>query len=229
MVTALWFFIQSIISTIYRREKAAVSLNAEDLSRTKKQEALSDPQHRFCPLFRLQWMVALWCGASSSFAEKWPQLQTLTFRENAAASLNQYFGMCNRFCQELRDNTAVYVVSPQWSSPRRAMIPLPFNNSLIAISWIALLPITIRMLHPSMQQSCPLQQYPNASSKSKRKFSRKENFQISPSLNQFVSHLVQRRCFISNLATRTNGIYIRKSKTLKIYQINFIWEIRKKL
>lgn len=53
MVAALLFFYPINHKHNYTEEKkAAVSLNAEGFkSRTKKQEALSDPQHRFVPYF----------------------------------------------------------------------------------------------------------------------------------------------------------------------------------
>ena len=53
MVAALLFFYPINHKHNYTEEKkAAVSLNAEGFkSRTKKQEALSDPNHRFVPYF----------------------------------------------------------------------------------------------------------------------------------------------------------------------------------
>ncbi len=189
MVQHLLFFIQSIISTTIPKRKLRC-LNAEGLQesykRNKKQ--FSDPQHRFCPLFRLQWMVVFWCGASSGFALKiWPQLLNLLFRRIVVRLLlNQYFGR-NRFCQNSR---TICLCSFSAMVHQEGLWFLCLSTSpLIAISWIALLPITNRMLHPSMLQSVCYNAFKCRLSKCCNKhFSRKENFQIwSVFLNQLVS------------------------------------------
>ena len=74
MVTALLFFYPINHKHNYTEEKAAVGLNAEGFKRVvqRKQEDFPDPKHRnFGPLFLLQWMVAFWCDASSSFGWKY--------------------------------------------------------------------------------------------------------------------------------------------------------------
>ena len=149
MVTAFIILYPTNHKHNYTEEKkAAVSLNAEGfrvVQRNKKHWSTAS----LCPLFRLQWMVAFWCGASSSFGWGPTAITDPTFLENGGAALF-WTNILNavRFCQNSRDNTAVYVKPAMvhqeglWSA---------FNNSfLIAISWIALLPIINRMLHPSM-------------------------------------------------------------------------------
>ncbi len=109
-------------------------MNAEGFkSRTKKQEALSDPQHRFVPYFGSSEWLRFDVVHPAVLAEKYDRNYRPYFLgERGAASLNQYFGM-QQILPELKDNTAVYVVSPQWFT-KRDTIPLLFNNSLIAIS-----------------------------------------------------------------------------------------------
>ena len=116
MVTALLFFYPINHKHNYTEEKkAAVSLNAEGFkSRTKKQEALSDPQHRFVPYFGSSEWLRFDVVHPAVLAEKYDRNYRPYFLgERGAASLNQYFGM-QQILPELKDNTAVYVVSPQW-------------------------------------------------------------------------------------------------------------------
>ena len=96
-------------------KKAAVSLNAEGFkSRSKKQEALSDPHHRFVPYFGSSEWLSFDVVHPAVLAEKYDRNYGPYFLgERGAASLNQYFGM-QQILPELKDNTAVYVVSPQW-------------------------------------------------------------------------------------------------------------------
>ena len=116
MVAALLFFYPINHKHNYTEEKkAAVSLNAEGFkSRTKKQEALSDPQHRFVPYFGSSEWLRFDVVHPAVLAEKYDRNYRPYFLgERGAASLNQYFGM-QQILPELKDNTAVYVVSPQW-------------------------------------------------------------------------------------------------------------------
>ena len=71
--------------------------------------------------------------------------------ERGAASLNQYFGM-QQILPELKDNTAVYVVSPQWFT-KKGYDSSAFQQFFNSDQLNSLLPITNRMLHPSMLQS----------------------------------------------------------------------------
>ncbi len=125
------FFIilyQSIISTTMKREKKLQLVwMQEGFKRvTRKQEAFWS--QRF--VTRLQWMVALWCGASSSFwlREIWPQYRP---RRTRCSCFEPVFLECSRFCRTQRTATsAVYVVSPVNGSPRKgAMIPSAFQQS----------------------------------------------------------------------------------------------------
>lgn len=116
MLTALLFFYPINHKHNYTEEKkAAVSLNAEGFkSRTKKQEALSDPKHRFVPYFGSSEWLRFDVVHPAVLAEKYDRNYRPYFLgERGAASLNQYFGM-QQILPELKDNTAVYVVSPQW-------------------------------------------------------------------------------------------------------------------
>ena len=89
---------------------------------------------------------------------------------------------------ELKDNTAVYVVSPQWFT-KKGMIPLLFNKFFNSDHWIALLTIqdaasqyAAKRLHNSIQMSLQVLN---------ENFARKV-FRFDQSLNQLISHLVQR-------------------------------------
>ena len=80
----------------------------------QKQEALSDPQHRFVPYFGSSEWLCFDVVHPVVLAEKYDRnYRPYFFRRTWWASLNQYFGM-QQILPELKDNTAVYVVSPQW-------------------------------------------------------------------------------------------------------------------
>ena len=179
MVTALLFFYPINHKHNYTEEKkAAVSLNAEGFkSRTKKQEALSDPQHRFVPYFGSSEWLRFDVVHPAVLAEK-------------------------------------YVVSPQWFTKKGydSSAFQQFFNSDQLNSFIA-----NHQQDAASQYAAKrlLQQYPNVAFQSVvtnisqgKKISR-----FDQSLNQFVSHLVQREdALFSNLATRTNGNYDKKVK-----------------
>ena len=76
--------------------------------------------------------VLMWC-IQQFWLKNMTAITDPTFLgERGAASLNQYFGM-QQILPELKDNTAVYVVSPQWFT-KKGYDSSAFNNSLIAIS-----------------------------------------------------------------------------------------------
>ena len=225
MVAALLFFYPINHKHNYTEEKkAAVSLNAEGFkSRTKKQEALSDPQHRFVPYFGSSEWLRFDVVHPAVLAEKYDRNYRPYFLgERGAASLNQYFGM-QQILPELKDNTAVYVVSPQWFTKKgyNSSAFQQFFNSDQLNSFIA-----NHQQDAASQYAAKrlLQQYPNVAFQSVvTKISQgKKISRFDQSLNQFVSHLVQREdALFSNLATRTNGNYDKKVKNgYKIYQIN---------
>ena len=133
--------------------------------------------------------------------------------ERGAASLNQYFGM-QQILPELKENTAVYVVSPQWFTKKGydSSAFQQFFNSDQLNSFIA-----NHQQDAASQYAAKrlLQQYPNVAFQSVvSKISQGEKISgFDQSLNQFVSHLVQREdALFSNLATRTNGNYDKKVK-----------------
>ena len=180
MVTALLFFYPINHKHNYTEEKkAAVSLNAEGFkSRTKKQEALSDPQHRFVPYFGSSEWLRFDVVHPAVLAEKYDRNYRPYFLgERGAASLNQYFGM-QQILPELKDNTAVYVVSPQWFT-KKGYDSSAFQQFFNSDQLNSLLPITNRMLHPSMLQSvCYTVSKCRLSKCCNENFSRKENFRI---------------------------------------------------
>ena len=199
MVAALLFFYPINHKHNYTEEKkAAVSLNAEGFkSRTKKQEALSDPQHRFVPYFGSSEWLRFDVVHPAVLAEKYDRNYRPYFLgERGAASLNQY------------------VVSPQWFTKKGydSSAFQQFFNSDQLNSFIA-----NHQQDAASQYAAKrlLQQYPNVAFQSVvtnisqgKKISR-----FDQSLNQFVSHLVQREdALFSNLATRTNGNYDKKVK-----------------
>ena len=216
MVAALLFFYPINHKHNYTEEKkAAVSLNAEGFkSRTKKQEALSDPQHRFVPYFGSSEWLRFDVVHPAVLAEKYDRNYRPYFLgERGAASLNQYFGM-QQILPELKDNTAVYVVSPQWFTKKGydSSAFQQFFNSDQLNSFIA-----NHQQDAASQYAAKrlLQQYPNVAFQSVvTKISQgKKISRFDQSLNQFVSHLVQREdALFSNLATRTNGNYDKKVK-----------------
>ena len=128
---------------------------------------------------------------------------------------------------ELKDNTAVYVVSPQWFTKKGydSSAFQQFFNSDQLNSFIA-----NHQQDAASQYAAKrlLQQYPNVAFQSVvTKISQGKKISgFDQSLNQFVSHLVQREdALFSNLATRTNGNYDQKVKNVyKIYQINSSYE-----
>ena len=230
MVTALLFFYPINHKHNYTEEKkAAVSLNAEGFkSRSKKQEALSDPQHRFVPYFGSSEWLRFDVVHPAVLAEKYDRNYRPYFLgERGAASLNQYFGM-QQILPELKDNVAVYVVSPQWFTKKGydSSAFQQFFNSDQLNSFIA-----NHQQDAASQYAAKrlLQQYPNVAFQSVvTKISQGEKISgFDQQLNQLVSHLVQREdALFSNLATRTNGNY---KNVYKIYQTNSLMINWKKL
>lgn len=96
-------------------KKAAVTLTAEGFkSRTQKVRALSDPNHKFVPFFGSSEWLRFDAMHPSVLAEKYDRSYTpYLLGQRGAASLTQYFGM-QQIEPELKGNTAVYVLSPQW-------------------------------------------------------------------------------------------------------------------
>ena len=225
MVTALLFFYPINHKHNYTEEKkAAVSLNAEGFkSRTKKQEALSDPQHRFVPYFGSSEWLRFDVVHPAVLAEKYDRNYRPYFLgERGAASLNQYFGM-QQILPELKDNTAVYVVSPQWFTKKGydSSAFQQFFNSDQLNSFIA-----NHQQDAASQYAAKrlLQQYPNVAFQSVvTKISQGKKISgFDQSLNQFVSTLFNAKMLCLVILQRVQmGITIRRSKNVyKIYQIN---------
>ncbi|MEF2570584.1 MAG: D-alanyl-lipoteichoic acid biosynthesis protein DltD, partial [Streptococcus salivarius] len=100
----------------YEVEKRnAVTLTTENFkSRINKTTALSDKNHRFVPFFGSSEWLRFDALHPAVLAEKYDRNYRPYFiGQRGAASLNQYLGM-QQMLPELKNGTAVYVLSPQW-------------------------------------------------------------------------------------------------------------------
>ena len=100
----------------YEVEKRnAVTLTTENFkSRINKTTALSDKNHRFVPFFGSSEWLRFDALHPAVLAEKYDRNYRPYFiGQRGAASLNQYLGM-QQMIPELKNGTAVYVLSPQW-------------------------------------------------------------------------------------------------------------------
>lgn len=100
----------------YQTEKRnAVTLTTANFkSRINKTNALSDKEHRFVPFFGSSEWLRFDALHPAVLAEKYDRNYRPYFiGQRGAASLNQYLGM-QQMLPELKNGTAVYVLSPQW-------------------------------------------------------------------------------------------------------------------
>ena len=166
MVTALLFFYPINHKHNYTEEKkAAVSLNAEGFkSRTKKQEALSDPRHRFVPYFGSSEWLRFDVVHPAVLAEKYDRNYRPYFLgERGEASLNQYFGM-QQMLPEIENKQVVFVISPQWFTEKdyeSAVFQSYFNSDQLT-SFLENQSGDISSQHASKRL---LKQFPNVSMK----------------------------------------------------------------
>ncbi len=205
------------------REKAAVSLNAEGIQESYKEEALSDPQHRLS-LFRLQWLLDV-VHQRGFWLKIWLQLQTY-FLEQRCVFLEPVFWDATDFASQ-NSRTMLYEAR-QWFNKKGLVIPLPFNNSLIAISWTALLPTDAASQYavlPSRVNRSKCRQSVVTNISQGKKISR-----FDQSLNQLVSHSLSNAKMLLFALVILQRVqtwnYDKKVKNgYKIYQINSRREI----
>ena len=116
MVALLFFFYPlDKKHNIEAEKRSAVTLTAENFkSRSKKVTALTDKKMRFVPFFGSSEWLRFDSMHPAVLAEKYDRSYRPYFLgQRGAASFNQYFGM-QQMSSELKGQTAVYVVSPQW-------------------------------------------------------------------------------------------------------------------
>lgn len=116
LVALLFFFYPTEHRHDAEAEKrSAVTLTAETFkSRSKKLTALTDRNIRFVPYFGSSEWLRFDSMHPAVLAEKYNRNYRPYFLgQRGAASLNQYFGM-QQMRPQLENQTAVYVVSPQW-------------------------------------------------------------------------------------------------------------------
>ncbi|HCN74736.1 D-alanyl-lipoteichoic acid biosynthesis protein DltD [Pseudolactococcus plantarum] len=100
---------------LYTEKKAATALTPIVFKNTAlKQQALSDPNHRFVPFFGSSEWTRLDSMHPSVLAEAYHRKYTpFLLGLKGAESLTQYFGM-QQIKPELKNKKAVFVISPQW-------------------------------------------------------------------------------------------------------------------
>lgn len=106
----------------YKTEK----IDASELTQTnfkssfKKVRALTNPKHRFIPFFGSSEWSRMDKMHPSVLAEAYHRDYTpYLLGQKGAASLTQYFGI-QQIGQELEQEQAIYVISPQWFTPEGA-------------------------------------------------------------------------------------------------------------
>ncbi|MFI3086741.1 D-alanyl-lipoteichoic acid biosynthesis protein DltD [Streptococcus sp. 2022WUSS037] len=121
VILTLLFFPSSSRPNFKEEKQDAVALSYISFkSKYKKNRALGDKNHRFVPFF----------GSSewSRFDSMHPSVLADAYQreyipyllgQRGAASLTQYFGM-QQIGAHLKNSQAIYVVSPQWFSPKGA-------------------------------------------------------------------------------------------------------------
>lgn len=121
----------------YQTEKRnAVTLTTANFkSRINKTNALSDKEHRFVPFFGSSEWLRFDALHPAVLAEKYDRNYRPYFiGQRGAASLNQYLGM-QQMLPELKNGTAVYVLSPQWFTKKgynSAAFQQFFNNDQLS-------------------------------------------------------------------------------------------------
>lgn len=115
VLVLLLFYPSKLIHQTELEKRTAVTLTAQSFkSRTQKVQALTDENLRFVPFFGSSEWLRFDSVHPAVLAEKYDRNYRPYFLgQRGAASLNQYFGM-QQMLPELENQTAVYVVSPQW-------------------------------------------------------------------------------------------------------------------
>lgn len=121
----------------YQTDKRnAVTLTTANFkSRINKTDALSNKEHRFVPFFGSSEWLRFDALHPAVLAEKYDRNYRPYFiGQRGAASLNQYLGM-QQMLPELKNGTAVYVLSPQWFTKKgynSAAFQQFFNNDQLS-------------------------------------------------------------------------------------------------
>ena len=121
----------------YQTDKRnAVTLTTANFkSRINKTNALSNKEHRFVPFFGSSEWLRFDALHPAVLAEKYDRNYRPYFMgQRGAASLNQYLGM-QQMLPELKNGTAVYVLSPQWFTKKgynSAAFQQFFNNDQLS-------------------------------------------------------------------------------------------------
>lgn len=121
----------------YQTDKRnAVTLTTANFkSRINKTNALSNKEHRFVPFFGSSEWLRFDALHPAVLAEKYDRNYRPYFiGKRGAASLNQYLGM-QQMLPELKNGTAVYVLSPQWFTKKgynSAAFQQFFNNDQLS-------------------------------------------------------------------------------------------------
>jgi len=121
----------------YQTDKRnAVTLTTANFkSRINKTNALSNKEHRFVPFFGSSEWLRFDALHPAVLAEKYDRNYRPYFiGQRGAASLNQYLGM-QQMLPELKNGTAVYVLSPQWFTKKgynSAAFQQFFNNDQLS-------------------------------------------------------------------------------------------------
>ena len=121
----------------YQTDKRnAVTLTTANFkSRINKTNAFSNKEHRFVPFFGSSEWLRFDALHPAVLAEKYDRNYRPYFiGQRGAASLNQYLGM-QQMLPELKNGTAVYVLSPQWFTKKgynSAAFQQFFNNDQLS-------------------------------------------------------------------------------------------------
>ncbi|HEM4930188.1 TPA: D-alanyl-lipoteichoic acid biosynthesis protein DltD [Streptococcus suis] len=121
VILTLLFFPSSSRSNFKEEKQDAVALSYISFkSKYKKNRALGDKNHRFVPFFGSSEWSRFDSMHPSVLADAYQREYTpYLLGQRGAASLTQYFGM-QQIGAHLKNSQAIYVVSPQWFSPKGA-------------------------------------------------------------------------------------------------------------
>lgn len=136
VVVVIYCYPQSRKHSYQTEKRNAVTLTTANFkSRINKTNALSDKEHRFVPFFGSSEWLRFDALHPAVLAEKYDRNYRPYFiGQRGAASLNQYLGM-QQMLPELKNGTAVYVLSPQWFTKKgynSAAFQQFFNNDQLS-------------------------------------------------------------------------------------------------
>ena len=115
VVVVIYYYPQGRKHSYQTDKRNAVTLTTANFkSRINKTNALYNKEHRFVPFFGSSEWLRFDALHPAVLAEKYDRNYRPYFiGQRGAASLNQYLGM-QQMLPELKNGTAVYVLSPQW-------------------------------------------------------------------------------------------------------------------